>query len=244
MTICFNGPAPVADRPQGIRKFRLSPLCHERVIAQEIERWGQPMDSAQGFRTPAAGEQRTLLTDRTDDQKNRHSTTWRGVMIGGLRGAASRLALAALLGAMGAIAFVQQPARAADLGGDCCADLEERVAELEATTARKGNNKVSVQVYGKLNRFVAFWDDGAEQNQYVENNSYSSTRFGFRGKAKIGGDWSGGYRIELEDETALSKNNDQFAPDGDDADFGEFNVRHSYWYIDQKKYGQVRVGLT
>jgi hypothetical protein len=30
------------------------------------------------------------------------------------------------------------PAIAADLGGDCCADLEERVAELEATTARKG----------------------------------------------------------------------------------------------------------
>ncbi len=32
---------------------------------------------------------------------------------------------------------------AADLGGDCCADLEERIAELEATTARKGNRKVS-----------------------------------------------------------------------------------------------------
>jgi hypothetical protein len=29
-------------------------------------------------------------------------------------------------------------AKAADLGGSC-ADLEERVAELEATTARKGN---------------------------------------------------------------------------------------------------------
>ncbi len=33
-------------------------------------------------------------------------------------------------------------ANAADLGGNCCADLEERVAELEATTARKGNRKV------------------------------------------------------------------------------------------------------
>jgi hypothetical protein len=28
-------------------------------------------------------------------------------------------------------------AQAAGLGGDCCADLEERIAELEATTARK-----------------------------------------------------------------------------------------------------------
>jgi hypothetical protein len=36
------------------------------------------------------------------------------------------------------------PAKAADLGGDCCSDLEDRVAELEATTVRKGNKKVSV----------------------------------------------------------------------------------------------------
>ena len=33
-------------------------------------------------------------------------------------------------------------ANAADLGGNCCSDLEERIAELEATTARKGNRKV------------------------------------------------------------------------------------------------------
>ncbi|MFV0367708.1 MAG: porin, partial [Hyphomicrobiaceae bacterium] len=39
-------------------------------------------------------------------------------------------------------------AKAADLGGDCCADLEERVAELEATTARKGNRKVSLTISG------------------------------------------------------------------------------------------------
>ncbi len=39
-------------------------------------------------------------------------------------------------------------ANAADLGGNCCADLEERVAELEATTARKGNRKVSLTVSG------------------------------------------------------------------------------------------------
>ena len=43
------------------------------------------------------------------------------------------------------------PAFAADLGGDCCADLEERVAELEATTARKGNRKVSLSIYGQVN---------------------------------------------------------------------------------------------
>jgi hypothetical protein len=32
-------------------------------------------------------------------------------------------------------------AQAADLGGTCCADLEERIAELEARTVRKGNRQ-------------------------------------------------------------------------------------------------------
>ena len=33
---------------------------------------------------------------------------------------------------------------AADLGGNCCADLEERIAAHEATTVRKGNRKFSL----------------------------------------------------------------------------------------------------
>ncbi len=40
--------------------------------------------------------------------------------------------------------------QAADLGGDCCADLEERIADTESTTARKGNRKVSLKISGWL----------------------------------------------------------------------------------------------
>ncbi len=40
------------------------------------------------------------------------------------------------------------PARSADLGGNCCADLEERIAELEATTGRKGNRRVNLTITG------------------------------------------------------------------------------------------------
>ncbi|SDP51807.1 hypothetical protein SAMN04488061_3266, partial [Filomicrobium insigne] len=76
-------------------------------------------------------------------------------------------------------------ASAADLGGDCCADLEERVAELEATTARKGNRKVSLEVYGQVTTAVMWWDDGFEDNVYVVDPQTSNTRFGFRGKAAI-----------------------------------------------------------
>ena len=75
-------------------------------------------------------------------------------------------------------AYPHAPAKAADLGGDCCSDLEERIAELEATTVRKGNKKVSVTLYGKLNKAVVFWDDGAEKNTNVVDNNYESSRFG------------------------------------------------------------------
>ena len=50
-------------------------------------------------------------------------------MIGGLTKTTSRLAIASVIAA-----FESTGAMAADLGGDCCSDLEERVAELEATT--------------------------------------------------------------------------------------------------------------
>jgi predicted porin len=134
---------------------------------------------------------------------------------------------------------VAQPAKAADLGGDCCADLEERVAELEATTVRKGNKKVKVELYGQVNRVVNAWDDGSEQNGYVLNNSYSSTRFGMRGKAKITDNWSSGFQIEIEDEGNLSKFVDQF---NDNPDNGSLNVRRSAIYVDNKKLGKVWLG--
>ena len=78
-------------------------------------------------------------------------------------------AATALLGS-----FAPATAEAADLGGDCCADLEERVAELEATTVRKGNKKVKVELYGRMNRVINFWNDGAESNVYSLNNSYNT----------------------------------------------------------------------
>src|SRR5215471_1618886 len=131
-------------------------------------------------------------------------------MIGGLRGAASHLALAVILGAVGAGVFAQKSAKAADLGGDCCADLEDRVAELEATTVRKGNKKVSVQIYGKMNWAVLTWNDGAETNTYTVNNAMESSRFGLKGSAKISGFWSAGFRLEAETREASSQQVNQF----------------------------------
>ena len=50
-------------------------------------------------------------------------------MIGGLMKSSSRLAIAAAA-SLFVGGYAMTPSHAADLGGDCCADLEERVAEL------------------------------------------------------------------------------------------------------------------
>ena len=55
-------------------------------------------------------------------------------MVWGLGLRSRLLAAAGVAVIMGA--YSDAPAKAADLGGDCCSDLEERVAELEATTVR------------------------------------------------------------------------------------------------------------
>src|SRR5262245_31110041 len=90
-------------------------------------------------------------------------------------------------------------ASAADLGGNCCADLEERIAELEATTARKGNRKVSLTISGWVGEQVMWWDDDVESNTYVGGlGTTIGTNVKFTGQATISPGWSAGYVIHLE----------------------------------------------
>jgi hypothetical protein len=141
--------------------------------------------------------------------------------------------LAACIGLLSAA-----PAFAADLGGNCCADLEERVAELEATTARKGNRKVSLTVSGWVNQAVFFWDDGTESNQYVGTNGLEQDRFRLTGEAKIVDGWSAGYIIEIGLNGADSKT---FSQDSDGTGNNAVD-RKTAWFIKSKDYGKVTVG--
>ena len=160
-------------------------------------------------------------------------------MIGGLKKTASAFAIAAAAGVMSTSAF------AADLGGNCCADLEERVAELEATTARKGNRVVSLTISGHVNEALLFWDDDVNSGARIVTNGYSMTRFRFRGDAKITADWSAGFYIELGlGRTGMSYDVDQVTG----AAYGGYGVapgiRHQALYIDSKHLGRIWMGHT
>lgn len=161
-------------------------------------------------------------------------------MIGGLKilNRYSRLAAAGLF--VGGV--VLAPAHSADLGGDCCADLEERVAELEATTVRKGNRKVSLQLSGQVNTALLIWDDGDETDVYIVDNENSNTRFRMKGKAKIKPGWTAGYLLELDvDGNANSSNVDQNDDDGSGVQGDILELRHSDIYI-KSPYGKFSLG--
>ncbi len=133
-------------------------------------------------------------------------------------------------------------ASAADLGGNCCADLEERIAELEATTARKGNRKVSLTISGWVGEQVMYWDDGAEQNVYVGGiGTTLSSHFKFTGQATISPGWYAGYVLHVE---ATRQRASLACAELHDTDltqrrFGGLNLLQSFWFIKSDHLGKL-----
>jgi hypothetical protein len=144
---------------------------------------------------------------------------------------------------LGGFAMSATPAKAADLGGDCCADLEERVAELEATTVRKGNKKVSVTLSGWVVKYAAWWDDGQETNFYVgDKHTTLSSHFQLSGSATIAPGWSGGYTISVETPGSNAVGDDnQF--NEDTVVFGNIHTLLSYMWLKSDKWGTTNWGM-
>jgi len=130
---------------------------------------------------------------------------------------------------------------AADLGGGCCGDLEERVAELEATTARKGNRVVSLQISGQVNRALLVWDDGVDSDAYIVDPDSDGSRFRFTGKAQIKPGWTAGYIMEFNVVDTASFAVSQIDDEGRNNDDG-FNIRQNGWYIESDRLGRVSMG--
>ncbi len=140
---------------------------------------------------------------------------------------------------------------AADLGGSCCADLEERIAELEATTVRKGNRKVSLQISGFVGAQVMWWDDSFQSDTYFNENSNNTSRFRFRGEAKISPELTAGFTYEFAVTGASSASSNQLNG-GDDlggsgacvagSTGGCAALRDSTVFLKHARLGMVKIG--
>ncbi len=170
-------------------------------------------------------------------------------MNGGSMTTLSRISMAAvaalIVGGMG-------PATAADLGGNCCADLEERVAELEATTVRKGNRKVSVTISGQISQQLMFWDDGIRDDVYISGPTQSNSRWRITGTAKISPEITAGFIYEFEtfgsqsssqnQTNGVGPGNTQANGAGDDAGSTFTNLREAMAYVEHSRLGRVSIG--
>jgi hypothetical protein len=139
-------------------------------------------------------------------------------------------------------------ASAADLGGNCCADLEERIAELEATTARKGNRKVSLTISGWVGEQVLWWDDGSAKGTYVTGlGTTLASHVTFAGQATIMPGWYAGYVLQLEmdeaDPLTTMSQNVNIGPTSIAPGMGTPDVFYSYWFVKSDHLGKVSVGL-
>jgi hypothetical protein len=159
--------------------------------------------------------------------------------------ASAALGLIGVVGvAVGVALADSSPTSAADLGGDCCADLEERVAELEATTARKGNRKVSLTISGYIAQEITVWDDGQESNIYIHGlGPTQASHIKLGGQATIAPGWTAGYLLRIQDLTGNAFSGgangiSQLTSTRND----NLNTQMSFWYLQSKELGKVSVG--
>ena len=135
--------------------------------------------------------------------------------------------------------------RAADPGSACCADLEERIADLEAAGARKGNRKVSLAISGYVAHEITWWHDGRESNVYLHGlGPTQATHVKLNGEAEISPGWSAGYmmRIQFLHDNPFGRSG-AAAMDQTSSVFDQgLNLQMSYWYLHSKALGTLSVG--
>ena len=134
------------------------------------------------------------------------------------------------------------PASAADLLGTCCGDLEERIAELEATSVRTGSRKTTLAISGLVNRALLSWDDGQANDIYSVTNDNRTSVVIIEGEsAKFGSGWSAGFYMEFG---ILGAGTGEVSQIDDKGSTGVVEVRDTSWWIENKHLGKISVGLT
>jgi len=142
---------------------------------------------------------------------------------------------------VGILAYAAR-ADAADLGGNCCSDLEERIAELEATTARKGSKTTRLDIYGRVNKSILYLDvdDANFSDTSVLENGASETFVGFAAGIEFQKGWTAGGVIEIG-QGISGVRLDPLSGVGIDSD-NDLYTRQSFVFLSTPG-GQVSVGL-
>ena len=151
------------------------------------------------------------------------------------------------IAALGSLLIGSAPAKAvAGFDSDCCADLEGRVAELEMTTVRKGNKKLSVTLSGWIYKMGTWWNDGHESGLYWgDAETTLSSHVQLSTAAQIAPGWSTGYVLRLEwpgDSASAGIGENQFNDNAWIFSPSTVNTLYSYLWIKSDKWGTVNWG--
>jgi hypothetical protein len=178
----------------------------------------------------------------------------RGNPFGAARGLACAVAIAAAAAGL-------RPAWAdGTVGAGCCADLEARIAELEATTVRKGNRRVSLTLSGQVTRSLLYWNDGDRQDLYSVDNGLNTSRFRLTGSATVAPGYKAGFLFELD--LRLGARSNQVTQIDDDGFSGAggilggaalgdgiggagdsvLAIRQASWWLEHPHLGKLTVG--
>jgi len=106
----------------------------------------------------------------------------------------------------------------------------------------KGGDKVSVELYGQVNRAFLAADDGDSSDYYFVDNDNSSSRIGLIGEAKVNDDITIGTRMEFEYQSNPSNLVNQDDKNPDDGDGTGFDERWVDAQFTSKRFGKLYLG--
>lgn len=134
-----------------------------------------------------------------------------------------------------------EPVEARGPGADCCADLEERVADLEAAMVRSGNRRIELTLSGAVSTALLGWNDGAGLDGSVVTNDGEGTKIEISGEHDgigEGGSWNAGFLLEVGIIRAGSGSIDQIDLAGPE----EIEVAEGHVWVRHKSFGTLAVG--
>ena len=104
------------------------------------------------------------------------------------------------------------------------------------------SDKVSVELYGQVDRAFLAADDGNSSDYYFVDNDNSSSRIGLLGEAKVNDDLTIGTRMEFEYQSNPSNVVNQNDKNPNDGDGTGFNERWMDAQLTSKRFGKLYLG--